>query len=309
MKYQPKPLLAALTLAAGGAQAANIGQAFDLPRAGAQLTLHSGVSELKFNPGFSFDGRNPDFLDGLIYAWNVANIQVSAIAPGATTMTHAESDFGEVIRVGVTTKSPVTSLKVDPLTGQVLTVESAGGTRQTGTRINGTLIGGRADVTNLRFDLANKVVYADLAGRSNGIGTRPAVDYVLNNTAVWTFETVTGLTNFPVDTGNFADFAAAMAASSYEVGTNPGGGYYFRTETVISRLRVTEAGFDFFKNALWLNSTGIDNFRRVNEDFGGWGSISVKMVITAVPEPSTWGLALAGLLVAGAAAARQQRKG
>src|SRR5690606_21421110 len=98
-----------------------------------------------------------------------------------------------------------------------------GGAVQVGTRISGTLTGGTASVTNLRFDLANKLVYADLAGTKAAVGTNPAVSYDLPNTALWTIDNISGPTTIPPEALLAADpIAALQAAGCYYTGETNG---------------------------------------------------------------------------------------
>jgi hypothetical protein len=204
------------------------------------------------------------------------------------------------------------SLTADDQTGQVLSVASTGGAVQVGTRISGTLTGGTASVTNLRFDLANKLVYADLAGTKAAVGTTPAVNYDLPNTALWTIDNISGPTTIPPDALLAADPIAALQASGFTYLGKVDGVDSFSATNVISGLRVTTAGFNFFRDSLGLLSTGVNALNAVNADAQGWGSVTSTLTftareVTAVPEASTYAMLGVGLLVVGGALRARRR--
>ena len=98
-------------------------------------------------------------------ALNVGQITLSPVAP----VTMQDGQF-EGVRVSAAATSPVGNLSFDNVSGQVQAVGSAGGITERGTSIAGTLTGGTLSVANLRFDLSNKTVVADLVGRKDAVG-------------------------------------------------------------------------------------------------------------------------------------------
>ncbi len=233
----------------------------------------------------------------------------------ATTQTdiYIDPDFGEEYRYGSTATAAVSALTADNVTGQVLSVQSTGGAVQTGTRISGVLTGGSASVTNLKFDLANKVVFADLSGTKSAVGTNPAVNYNLGTTALWNIANVTGPTVIPPSALLAADPVSAMTAAGFSnvVKKTDAQGVYYEGESnnVISGLSITTAGFDFFKNSLGLGATGITSLQGV-DDYGTVTSnlkFSVREVTPAVPEPSTYAMLAIGLVGLGFAARRRAK--
>ena len=317
MKFASKTMIAAAALAVVGvAQAApvtgNAGETINWTQGGKTIgvSLTSGSGALSFSPGSTFDGVTPDTIGGLIGALNVGKVTIEGVDGATYSETSIEDEFGDVYRSGATANASVISLTADDVTGQVLSVGSQGGAKQTGTRIGGTLNGGTASVTNLRFDLANNVVYADLVGRSAAVGTsKPAVDYVSLNAALWTIGSVSGPTSLPPSAAFSDNVVADMQAAGYTYVNSVGNTHNFTVTNVISGLKVTEEGFNFFKNSLGLLPTGVGALEKVNDDVLGWGSVSstLNISITAVPEPSTYAMALMGLAVIGVAA-RARRK-
>lgn len=186
--------------------------------------------------------------------------------------------------------------------------EGLKGIRHTTTRPTpGVSTGGLATVSNLRFDLANQVIYADLTGTKAAVGSSAVVDFNLPDTALWTVDSITGLTEIDTDALRFLDEQAridAMAAAGF---THHNGS--FSATTVLSGLKITEAGLNFFANSLGLVTTGNFVFAAVNQDAQGWGSISLTTTITPVPEPGAYALAGVGLLtVMGALRARRSTR-
>jgi hypothetical protein len=87
--------------------------------------------------------------------------------------------------------------------------------------------GGTVSATNLRIDLASKTVVADVVGRNDAFGTKPAVDYVLPNAPLWTFDTISGPTALKPEYLMGQDPLGALRAAGFEASGTPGtpGGY------------------------------------------------------------------------------------
>lgn len=326
MKLNFKQLAMAAALAATGASQAApvtglIGQNIVISDpAGSgrqtQFTISSGSGALSFSSGSGFDGLDPNTLGGLIGALNVGKVSVNGVGGATVAEDFITDEFGDNIRIGSTANASVISVTLDNQTGQMLSVGSTGGAVQVGTRISGTLTGGTASVTNLRFDLVNQVIYADLAGTKAAVGTAAAVSYLMPDTALWTFSSITGPTVIPPSALLGSDAAGALEAAGFSVSSDPGG-LDFSATNVISGLKVTTAGFDFFKNSLGLLSTGVNALDAVNDDPQGWGSVTSTLnfrmgVLTPppppLPEPGTYAMMGMGLLAVGLAL-RNKRRG
>lgn len=128
----------------------------DHAHSGPARLLHylDGSVEWALSAGSVFDGRDTGTLGGAIGAVNVGNLSLSAITPAAYAEAHLPDTFGgEAVRVEAAASMPGDAVTWDDQTGALLQFSSAGGLHQAGSRILGTLNGGTASITNLRFDL------------------------------------------------------------------------------------------------------------------------------------------------------------
>jgi PEP-CTERM motif len=185
-------------------------------------------------------------------------------------------------------------------------VNATGGAQQLAAPIEGLLDGGTARVNNLEIDLVNKRVYADLYGDN---GFDPVVDK--KHVYLWDIGTIQGPTVISpaallaaADGDTSQITAAGFTITGTEAAQAGYGTKYFATaNNVLSGLKVTQEGFDFFINALGIpaGGTAYNTLAAVNNTVEGWGSMksqinfSAREVLT-VPEPSTYALMGLGLV-------------
>lgn len=287
----------------------------------AQFKLLSAGGDLIFSNGqYAVTGNTFD-IGGTLGALNVGKIAFSGIGGVVVNEEFTVDELGDSIRTNVTASSNVTQLSAiidGPNAGKVQVVSAVGGARQVGTRISGTLTGGTADVTNIRFNIAGGQVIVDLLGTKLAVGTKPAVVYNNPNTVLWTFDPVAdvvGPTQLKPSSLLSADPEAALRADGYtggRVGTNAQGyGIYNVTaNTQLNNLQITSAGATFFINALGLLATGQDALNAVNNSLGKWGSVNstLNFEVQEVPEPSTYALMGLGLVGISLVARRRAAK-
>ncbi|RZI77096.1 MAG: PEP-CTERM sorting domain-containing protein [Rubrivivax sp.] len=275
---------------------------------------NAGNATLAYSQGSSFDGVDPNSLAGAVGAFNVVKLKVRGLQ-GATVDESSLPDplsYGEMVRTRIVANLQVTGHTIDSVTGQILSIHSSSGIEHTGERITGALTGGTATVSNLRFDLASGLVYADLAGTKAAVPwpsplEGPAVSYDLPNTALWTIGAIAGPTT--IDPAALALTGQARIDAFTARGFTFDGTGRFSAQTILSDLRLTQAGLEFFNNSLGLRLTGKNAFEQAN-DWHGWGTATLNLSfdVPAVPEPGSYALAGVGLLVVWGARRRAPRK-
>jgi hypothetical protein len=284
----------------------------------ASLMLIQGAGELEFSNGTGVVGGLPvDTVGGLVGALNVAAVVMKPL--DGATLTEVDTDIeGDVTRARVKVSATVTSLTADSQTGQFLSVGSKGGAQQIASRIRGVLNGGEMNVSNLRFDLVNKTVIADVAGTPLVYNATtkvwaPGTATSQKDLALWAITSIAGPTQMSVENlmkAEGGDFSG-LARDGYQLlaPTAERPYYAIGATNVLGGLRVTDAGFAFFANALGLKagSTGYNTLAGVNSQPDGWGSITSNMVFTtSIPEPATYALMGLGLVGITLVARRQK---
>ena len=272
MQYTLKTLAAAaaLTLAAGVASAQTTTNVGDTLTLGGQTyLLEGGTGTLSFS-------------SSLITALNVGKVAVTAAAPATVVETLTpRPPFGST-RTGVSATAPITSVTTDAA-GEVLNVATAGGAIQTAGVLEGVSLGGSLSVTNLSVDLSNKRIYASITGDFRGAAAGEAAPYgsdeitTINDFHLWNFANISGPTSL-------------QGAGSYS--------------NSITGLTITQSGFNHFVSALRLVDLGVSTLANVTD----YGTINSTINVAAVPEPSTYAMAIAGLALVGVAARRARKQ-
>jgi len=319
MKFAMKSLaMASMMAAAGVASAASL--TFN---AGTTLTvrdpagsgrnssitlLSTSGGALKFSNTFPgeppYDPSNSDNIGGLIGALNAADITVGS-TPGAT-YTEGFADDG-TRRSGIAA-GPLSAVAVDNQTGRILSMSTPAGAIFTAPLKTRVATGGTASVSNLRVDLTNNTIYADLLGTNNATSARPATTVTLKDQALWTFENITGPTSINPLSLLAADPMAALAADGYtniKKLTGDRGPYYTATgNNAITGLSLiggqTGTAFNFFVNSLGLLPSG----KAALLGPPVWGRLDSSLQISFGDLRALMGLGLVGL----AAVARRRPK-
>jgi hypothetical protein len=261
--------------------------------------------------GTPYDPTDSTTIGGLISALNAGNIKMTG-TPG-TDYKEAFADDGQ--RASATAAGKVTAVTADDQTGQILTVLTPAGAVQTAPVTANISTGGTASVGNLKVDLVNKTIYADLVGTNTATKSKPATTVTLNGQALWSFADITGPVAIKPSSLLAADPVAAMAKDGYtDIKTlkDARGTYYTATaNNALTGLSIvggnTGAAFNFFVSTLGLQKNGVSALGGVTD----WGrldsslQVQVREVTPSIPEPSTY--ALMGLGLVGVVAAARRR--
>ncbi|WP_298008419.1 PEP-CTERM sorting domain-containing protein [uncultured Aquabacterium sp.] len=210
----------------------------------------------------------------LVTAINTGQIKLAEAAPATAVLkTTATGRYQNTEGNRPTFTAPITGLAVSG--GNVTDAYTAGGANMTVEGVidgedNLASSGGSLSVTNIHADLTTKRVYVDIVG-GNGVGT-------LTNFYLWDFATITGDTTV----------RAGVLTNTLSGLTIAGG--------------IGGEAFNTFSKSLGLLAPGISAL----EGITNYGSIVSTIEVTAVPEPSSVALMLAGLGVAGVMARRRK---
>jgi hypothetical protein len=183
----------------------------------AQVQFMGGTSALTLSAG-AYDGYDPATVDGAVGAFNVANIKVAPTGVGVVTESFkTDPGYGGEVRVGSQVTTQVSSATLDQGSGALMTVGTKDSFTWRGTRIAAVLTGGDMTVSNVRYDLVNKQVLADLDGTRDAFGSNAAQSFSQHDAVLWTFTTITGPDALPLNALLAADPKAALGQVGYSV--------------------------------------------------------------------------------------------
>ena len=328
------------------------GQAISMGSNSAALQFLGGASHLTFNDGH-FDGAAISSLGGAVGTLNVLigrSVISSEMGPqgalgaGVSSETFQYGNNGRFQALSaVTWQTPSIASASIGTTPDGLGVQFDAFALQGGLTFSigataGTAQGGSVQMSNLRVDVKNRQVIADLSGTSLGPSGTLGDTFSSPDTVVWTAAGVTGPAMITPDSLSTEGMGSALPANGFSIvdqyaatpsGFCPTGGggygngfcpsavyYSFQSDMLLSNLEMTPAGMAFLHDALGLLDTGDTALAAVNTSTEGkWGSLALGAIFRAVPsvtqsgipvpasipEPSTYlmmGLGLVGVLLA-----------
>lgn len=272
MKFKFKSLvIASAFVAAGAAHAAG------------NLSLETGgsISAPGAIPGVTYTvsgltgAANLKFSSTLLDALNLGQATLLPVAPADVTIGGTLGGYTDV-----SAAAPIQSVdgNFNGTTVSVLGVGSLGGAAISLNPDDDQTIttGGSIVIKDLRVDLVNLDVYANIVG-GNGVGA-------INNLKLWRIGQISGPTSFAVE-----DVIAQ--------------GGSITVKNTLSGLTIYDEAFNVFAQANGLiDILGRPALQAVNSDVNGYGTIESAITVTVqkavIPEPSTYvlmGLGLVGM--------------
>jgi hypothetical protein len=307
---------------------------------GTPVQFNGGYSTITFSKGADYDPVDATTLDGAALFMAVTRMAIRPNDP-ATSISQFplvyDSTPEGTQQVPGSITSKIASMTLDPTNATVASVNMAGSFSFEAPLQKGLLSGGVVTVSNLRFDLANKRVLANLDGLAAATKALPAQSFNLRDATLWTFEALSGPTVYPFESwfssaeciaNRYAclDTPAQLEKAGYTVDSQtfqgkrrnllafsqaeflPTTGYYVNGEMKLNGLSLTREATDFLSKSWGLLPGGVAALNYTAYDFGSVTLQTRHAFGAAVPEPETYALMGLGLCLVAGAARRQQRR-
>jgi hypothetical protein len=252
-------------------------------------STYVGVGDTAPN-GIFFNGGSitQNVSANLLTALNISKTNAQAVEPSVVSQDFGPDPYVGLVRTSLSWTSAVSGVWVDNSSGAITALSSIGGVTLTSSLVDQVSYGGTLSISNLQIDFQTNRVYASLTGDFRGVGTPEGYapydsSFVttLTNVHLWDFQSVQGnLTGGIVPAPLTGPWVSGVPSFS------------------LSNLNITQAGYEHVISALRLHGAGEVALMNVTN----YGTIT-----TAVPEPATVPMVLAGLMGI-AAMARLRRK-
>ena len=246
----------------------------------ASITLAPG--EVQVTDGYQLSGLQGtstlNVSEWIRNNFNLLQATYQAVPEAVVTVQTVPRDTGFGVRTtSVVVESPLKSLSV-AFEGGALTargVESQGGLLITTAKSGATNGPGWVSISDLKVDLLTQTIRADIAG-GNGL-------VALNDHALWRYDAASGPLTLSPPAGSAGEGPVTLTSA-----------------VTLSGLRWLDLADvpQVFGVALNLNMIGLSMLNAVNAPTRseGFGSLTLSMSVSAVPEPGAWLLSAVGLL-------------
>lgn len=284
---------------------------------GHRFQFTDGQGTLSLSNGSELPGGAPvAYVDGLVGLLNVIGVDVQGLAGAGVLQRDVQTLEDPLMRGIVMADFPASSISLNETSGSIETLGLAGGIRLAAPQMRGMIQGGELSISNLRIDLSNKAVLADLEAVPNVL-PEGGHDWVAGTETIsrkdvvfWNIDAISGPTELP------ATALAALADNDFshlnqlgyslpglQADLNDAPVYFVNGKTLFDGLTITNEGLSFMAVALGIPRGVIyDALWMLNQSARGWGSLTtdVNFISTVVPEPATsalMGLGLLGIVV------------
>jgi PEP-CTERM motif len=267
--------------------------------------------------------------EGVVDALNV--LRASETRQGEAKLTEVMATWGTRVKVTERVQAqvflPGESLNLNQGTGAIQTVAGSGGVLWSAPPILGLGDGGEVSIGNLRVDLVNQIVWANITGTPASIDGETFPTFTWNDTPLFSFASVSGVQGLSanaVEAGWRGDLTGLQAEgwTVQSAGVNALGLVGWAE---LKGLRVTDEARDGLIYSLGIvqGSTAYNVMAGLNSFAEGWGKVRVGLgmrvtdlslapsttvlpPVRLVPEPGTY--ALMGLGLVGLALVRARRQ-
>jgi hypothetical protein len=242
------------------------------------LTLPSGgTGKLDFSNNIQ-TGIAPKVVGGVTSIANVLRHQWTGSEGGVVT--EGKTKIGAaMMRSHMSLIGTVETSKIDPYAAKIESIGIGGNFLLTARPFSDLTAGGDFRIKNIRLDFPSKTVFADVFWRPfpSADATSRGGEVKVANVPVWTFDSVQGI-SLPTSAMISAN-TADLQKAGFELWPTPAGGKAFAGTITVSKLRMTEQGYNLFASATDLaDGSYFDGMvRNASLMPLGWGNMSISV--------------------------------